>query len=407
MRRAQAGEVGVGADRPRQDEQADADVEVRRPHGGEVREADPRVVVLVPVDRGREPAEPVEVDRRHRGAGRIEPVGELDRRRRLARAVHAGEEHGARVGRDRPGDRSPPDRAAPCGSRRRRPGAPCRRRAGRRPRRATPAARRSAADAGRGSRCARTRRAGRAARASRCELAAPRPRPTRRAPAGRPSAPGDGRGRSAPPATASAHAGSARSGRPGSPRGRRRCARRARTPGRRADARHRPPSPARLRPRAVRRRLQLAQPRHERGPQQDRRAEAARTPPVRVEDRRRVPAAEATSGVQRARGTPTSLTLSARIDSRYAASDPLPLAAQRAAGLPERVGEVHVGAGSDRQPGHGRTVRAAWWTTSWAIVAHSAARCLPGGADDDGTGWVWDLPVMSGRIGADDRDSDA
>ena len=98
--------------------------------------------------------------------------------------------------------------------------------------------------------------------------------------------------------------------------------------------------------------LELAQSGHERGPQEDRRPEAPRSPTVRVEDGRGVAAAEPTGRVE---FLPERDVVHALGQDRLKPGvlGTIPLAAQRTAGLAEGVREVNVRVGADRQAGHG------------------------------------------------------
>ena len=111
-----------------------------------------------------------------------------------------------------------------------------------------------------------------------------------------------------------------------------------------------------------------------------------------------VPAAEPARGVERL-AEPDVVDALGEDRLEVGGLGALPLAAQRAAGRAERVGEVDVGARADRQAPHGGSPRRPGHRHG-AIVAHRAVCCA--GAGDDGTGWVWDLPVMFRRVRRDD-----
>ena len=124
------------------------------------------------------------------------------------------------------------------------------------------------------------------------------------------------------------------------------------------------------------RHLELTEAGHERRAEQDRGTQRSRPPPVRLEHRRDVPRAEPARGVE---GLAERDVVDALGQDRLEVGvlGSLALPAQRAAGRAERVGEVHVRARADGQPGS-------------LGAAHRAIVRV-----DDGTGWVWDLPVMS------------
>ena len=109
------------------------------------------------------------------------------------------------------------------------------------------------------------------------------------------------------------------------------------------------PGPATCR----RRRLHVAQPRDERGPQQDRRAEAPRPGPIRVQHRPRMAGAEPARLVERlAERDVVDALRQDRLEVRGLGSPTL--ATQRAARQAERVGEVDVGAGAHAERSHRR-----------------------------------------------------
>ena len=360
------------ADGPRQHERPDARPPGSLPHRRQVGEADPRVLVLVPVDGRPEPAQPVEVDRRRPGRRGIEPVGELDRGRstcRCRRRPTAGR-------RGRPAGSAPGAACrAPAGVLDARPGAPFAGEHARRLDRRRALRRRSGAAAGRGSRCGRTRRAGRAARAA-ARAGAPRRRPSPGAPAGPPSAPAGGRGTAARrrrprpmPASAVGRRGSRRGPRPSA----RALAGRARG---RSGGVGDPagPAPALRRRSPPRARAGAARASPAAG---SRHPSAARPPPVRVEDRRGVRRAEPPRRVER---------LAERDVVDALGEDRLEVGGLGA--LRARGTAGSRAARTRRRGGRRRPVRTGS-RDPWCAAHRAIVRV------DDGTGWVWDLPVMS------------
>ena len=370
-RRADAVQVALAAHGPRQHERPDADLQVVGPHRRQVGVADPRILVLVPVHGRREPAQPVEVDRGDGDAEAIQSIGELDRGGRLAGAVHARQQDGARVRRAR---HRAPLAAGPAGILGARPGASF---AGEH---ARGLERRRALLVGLELPAVVARGVGvpveqvaqlRASRSSwRVSTAA---QPLGRRPHGHQreqvveaqGRAGDGVG----PCRVRGQADEALR----AARVRPRVALAGRARGRsRGVGDPAGPAPAL----GGIRHLELAEAGHERRAEQDRGTQRARPPPVRLEDRRDVPRAEPARGVERLAERDVVDALGQdRLEVGVLGSLALP--AQRAAGRAERVGEVHVRARADGQPGS-------------LGAAHRAIVRV-----DDGTGWVWDLPVMS------------